>query len=82
MAVVGAVGAVGAVGTFPIIVDGEQRVQDDGDNLQNQGQDGELQPHVGGVRRHPQTDSDPSLFVCLCSGDELWKNGEESDDWF
>lgn len=69
--------------TFPIIVDGEQRVQDDGDNLQNQGQDGELQPHVGGVHRHPQSGSDPSLFVCLSSGDELGKKkAEERGAWF
>lgn len=40
---------------LPIAVDGEQGEQDDGDNLQSQGQDGELEPHVGGVSRHPVT---------------------------
>lgn len=43
--------------TFPIIIDHKQCKEDDGDYLQNQGHDGELQPHVGGVRRHPRTDS-------------------------
>lgn len=41
--------------TFPVIVDHEHSKQDDGDNLQNQGQDGELHPHVGGICRHPET---------------------------
>lgn len=40
---------------LPVIVDDEQGEQDDGDNLQGQGQDGELEPHVGGVGRHPAT---------------------------
>lgn len=40
---------------FPIIVDGKQSEEDDGDNLQSQGHNGELEPHVGGVGRHPET---------------------------
>lgn len=43
--------------TFPVIIDHEHTIQDDGDNLQTQGHDGELEPHVGGVRRHPETNS-------------------------
>lgn len=78
---------------FPIIVDHKHRIQDDGEHLQNQGQDGELQPHVGGVSRHPQTNSaylsaalsesvPPCLSVCLYLGVELCKKGEESHVWF
>lgn len=40
---------------FPIIVDNKQSEEDDGDNLQSQGHDGELEPHVGRVGRHPET---------------------------
>lgn len=40
---------------FPIIVDNKQSEEDDGDNLQSQGHNGELEPHVGGVGRHPET---------------------------
>lgn len=43
--------------TFPVIVDNKYSKQDDGDNLQSQGHDGELQPHAGGVRRHPETNT-------------------------
>lgn len=43
--------------TFPVIIGHKHSKQDDGDNLQDQGQDGELQPHVGGVRRHPESNS-------------------------
>lgn len=39
--------------TFPVIIVHKDSKQDDGDNLQNQGHDGELQPHVGGVCWHP-----------------------------
>lgn len=42
--------------TFAIIIGAEHCKQNDGDNLQSQGQDGELEPHVGGVRRHPDTE--------------------------
>lgn len=51
--VLGAVGGGVVPVRLPIVVDGEQGEQDDGDNLQGQGQDGELEPHVGGVGRHP-----------------------------
>lgn len=37
---------------FPVIVDHKHGEQDDGNKLQGQGHDGELQPHVGGVGRH------------------------------
>lgn len=37
---------------FPIVVHHKHSKQDDGEELQGQGQDGELQPHVGGVGRH------------------------------
>lgn len=55
--------------TFPIIIGHKHSVQNDGDNLQNQGQDGELQPHVGGIRRHPGSSYlSAALSVCpsLC----------------
>lgn len=42
---------------FPIIIDGKYSKQDDGDNLQSQGHDGELQPHVGSVCRHPENNT-------------------------
>lgn len=42
---------------FPIIVDDKYSKQDDGDNLQSQGHDGELQPHVGSVCRHPENNT-------------------------
>lgn len=52
----GAIGVSVAVPVrLPVVVDDEQGEQDDGDNLQGQGQDGELEPHVGGVGRHPAT---------------------------
>lgn len=40
--------------TFPVIIDSKYSEKNDGDNLQNQGNDGELKPHVGGVGRHPE----------------------------
>lgn len=43
--------------TFAIIVDRKHRKQYDGDNLQSQGYNGELEPHVGGICRHPETNS-------------------------
>lgn len=52
--------------TFPIIIVHKHCKQDDGDNLQNQGHDGELHPHVGGVRRHPETNSGVSRSPSLC----------------
>lgn len=56
MGVIGG-GAVPVPVTLPIIVSNKNCKQDDGDNLQSQGHNGELQPHVGGVRRHPETNS-------------------------
>lgn len=41
--------------TFPIIIGHKHSKQDDDDNLQSQGYNGKLHPHVGGVRRHPET---------------------------
>lgn len=49
------------LGRLAVVVDDEQGKQDDGDNLQGQGQDGELEPHVGGVGRHPSTGVSLSL---------------------
>lgn len=43
--------------TFPVIIVHKDSKQDDGDNLQNQGHDWELHPHVGGVCWHPETNS-------------------------
>ena len=52
-----------------IVVLREQGEQDDGDNLQAQRQDGELYPHGGGVRRHP----DVPLSVHCCAA-VLWSS--------
>lgn len=48
----GVISGVRVAAVFPIIVHHKHSKQDDGNKLQNQGQDGELQPHVGGVGRH------------------------------
>lgn len=55
MCVVGVVFVVMSVAALPVVIDHKHREQDDGNNLQNQGQNGELEPHVGGVRRHPES---------------------------
>lgn len=52
-----------AVTGFAIVVDRKHSKQYDGDNLQKQGHDGELEPHVGSVCRHPETNLVISLTV-------------------
>lgn len=47
---------------FSIIIHDEKRIEENGDGLQDQGQDGELQPHVGGVRRHVLSSDASSLL--------------------
>lgn len=48
----GVITGVRVAAGFPIIVHHKHSKQDDGEKLQGQGHDGELQPHVGGVGRH------------------------------
>lgn len=71
--------------TFPVIIDSKKTKKDDGDNLQKQGNNGELNPHVSGVGRHPkdntgylaQTPIKVFFFrVVLC------RAREESGVWF
>lgn len=48
----GVIAGVRIAAVFAIIVHHKHTKQDDGNNLQSQGQYWELQPHVGGVGRH------------------------------
>lgn len=48
----GVITGVRVAAGFPIIVHHKHSKEDDGEKLQGQGHNGELQPHVGGVGRH------------------------------